>query len=64
MTQVKNNNLHAKGTTWCKGIRRWKAQFKRKGVVNYLGVYKTQEEAHRAYLEAVIQKQEDKKEGE
>jgi hypothetical protein len=41
-----------KGVHFHKSARRWKAQIKKNGVVRYLGLYSTPQEAHAAYVSA------------
>ena len=45
-------NTHLKGITFRRDRNRWRARIKYNGKELYLGYYRTQEEAHAAYLEA------------
>jgi len=45
-------NTNARGYTWFKRDKNWRAQIKLDGRCIYLGYFKTEEEAHNAYLEA------------
>ena len=55
-TQRDNCITHAKktskyrGVCWCKQIKRWKAQLMVNGKIEYLGVFKNEEEAYAVYL--------------
>jgi hypothetical protein len=47
-----NNRSGLKGVAWNKSCKRWGAYIGYGGKSRYLGVYKTKEEAHEAYLTA------------
>lgn len=48
--RLKHKNGHLIGTTFRKDINRWVAQVNISGKQVYLGLYYTQQEAHKAYL--------------
>jgi len=50
--QRAKQNTHLKGITFRRDRNRWKARIKINGKELFLGYYRTQEEAHAAYLEA------------
>ncbi len=52
---AKDNSSGAKGVTWDKGMRRWRAQINRSGKRTYLGLYATIDEASAAYRKAALQ---------
>jgi len=52
--QGNNQNTPAKGYTWCKKDKKWRAQITLNGKQIYLGYYNKEEEAHQAYLEAKL----------
>ena len=52
-----NKTPKLKGTTYQTSIRKWKAQAKRNQKIVYLGVFDTQEDAHKAYIAFIEQEQ-------
>lgn len=41
------------GVSWHKANKKWRAQIRIKGKVKHLGLFKTEEDAHKAYLDAL-----------
>lgn len=49
------NTSGLKGVSWSKAAGKWQANVKRDGVNIYLGLFKTREAAHAAYMDAAKQ---------
>jgi hypothetical protein len=47
-----SRNKSSKGFTWSKSSKKWVAQIRVDGTYHYLGLYKTEIDAHAAYLQA------------
>ena len=53
LTHQQNSfNTNAKGYTWDKRVKKWKAQISINGKIKYLGYFKKEEDARQSYLKA------------
>lgn len=50
----RGHSSHFKGVTWNKKVSKWQAQIKVSGKSRYLGVFASEEDAARAYVEAAL----------
>lgn len=53
--QNQHNRSNARGYTWCRRMKKWKASIRINGAATHLGYFETEAEASQAYVDATHQ---------